>query len=249
MKFFAKSDIGITRQENQDSYGITEAEGEYLLAVVCDGMGGVVGGKTAAKLAVKTYLERFSFFYSERRDATDSLTSFDIRRIFSNSVYSANKAVCEKSESEEALRGMGTTLTSAMIYKNSLYTANVGDSRIYLIRGEEITQITKDNSYVQELLDKGLIDEQEARCHPRRNLITKALGVASEVEPDFSSLTLEEGDVILLCSDGLTNALSDEEIASVINEKDSLEEKGKRIIDKANQKDGEDNVTVVLIKI
>ena len=249
MNFFAKSDIGTKREENQDSYGISEKSGEYLLSVVCDGMGGMAGGKTAAKLAVKTYLERFSFFYSERREVTEDIKPFDIKRIFSNAVYAANKAICDEAERDERLFGMGATLTSAFIYKSRLYTSNVGDSRIYLIRGNEISQLTKDNSYVQELLDQGIIDEEGARTHPRRNLITKALGASSEIEPEYTANDLEDGDFILLCTDGLTNALSDEKIKEIIEKPTTLEEKTCELIAIANELSGDDNVTALLIKI
>ena len=248
MIFFAKSDKGRVREENQDSYGISEIQGEYLLAVVCDGMGGMAGGKLAAKTAVKTYLERFGFFYSERKAESDVIKSFDIKRIFSNAVYAANTAVCEKS-AEESLSGMGTTLTSAMIYGSTLYTANVGDSRTYLIHKDEITQLTRDDSYVQELLDKGVIDEDEARIHPRRNLITKALGASPEIEPEYNRALLEPGDIVLLCSDGLTNALTDKEILDIVGTGGDCEEKLTRLIDVANESNGDDNVTAVLIKI
>jgi protein phosphatase len=248
MKFFAKCDIGVKREENQDSYGISEIQGEYLLAVVCDGMGGMAGGKIAAKTAVKTYLERFGFFYSERKAQSDVVKAFDIKRIFSNAVYAANTAVCEKS-AEEGLSGMGTTLTSAMIYGSTLYTANVGDSRTYLIHKGEISQLTRDDSYVQELLDKGVIDEYEARIHPRRNLITKALGATPEIEPEYNRMLLEAGDIVLLCSDGLTNALSDKEILDILGTDGDYEEKLGRLIDAANEGNGDDNVTAVLIII
>lgn len=248
MKFFAKSDIGTKREENQDSYGISEIQGEYLLAAVCDGMGGMAGGKIAAKTAVKTYLERFGFFYSERKAQSDVIKAFDIKRIFSNAVYAANQAVCDRS-TEEGLSGMGTTLTSAMIYGSTLYTANVGDSRTYLIHKDEITQLTRDDSYVQELLDKGIIDENEARTHPRKNLITKALGACVELEPEYNCALLEQGDVVLLCSDGLTNALTDREILEIVAGEGSFEEKLSRLIDAANSGNADDNVTAVLIKI
>ena len=247
MDFFAKSDIGIKREENQDSYGISEIQGEYLLAAVCDGMGGMAGGKIAAKTAVKTYLERFGFFYSERKAQSDVIKAFDIKRIFSNAVYAANTAVCERS-AEEGLEGMGTTLTSAMIYGSTLYTANVGDSRTYLIHKDEIRQLTRDDSYVQELLDKGVIDEHEARIHPRRNLITKALGACPEVEPEYNCVLLESGDVVLLCTDGLTNALTDKEMLDIIAGDGDFEEKLNSLIDRANEGNGDDNVTAVLIK-
>jgi protein phosphatase len=249
MDFFAKSDIGIKREENQDSYGFTEKTGEYLLSVVCDGMGGMAGGKTAAKLAVKTFLSRFGFFYSERIEASGEVKAFDIKRIFSNAVYSANKAICDEAEKDESLFGMGSTLTSAFIYGNRLYTSNVGDSRIYLIRGDEISQLTKDNSFVQELLDQGIIDEEDARNHPRRNLITKALGASREIEPEYTATDLEEGDLILLCTDGLTNAVTDGEIKEIANKTGTLEEKVNALITYANERGGDDNVTAVLIKI
>ena len=136
MVFFAKSDRGRVREENQDSYGISESQGKYLLAVVCDGMGGVAGGKIAAKTAASTYLEKFEFFFSDRFDGEDDqiVTPFEIKRIFSNAVYAANKVVYEKGQSDEELRGMGTTLTSALIIGQALYTANVGDSRVYVVR-------------------------------------------------------------------------------------------------------------------
>ena len=250
MIFFAKSDRGRVREENQDSYGISEAQGKYLLAVVCDGMGGAAGGKMAAKLASSTYLDKFAFFYSDRFDDGEEqiVTPFEIKRIFSNAVYASNKVVYEKAMEDSELRGMGTTLTSALIIGQALYTANVGDSRVYIIRDGQAQRITKDNSYVQQLVDLGKISEEEARTYPGKNLITKAIGVREEIEPDFTCTSLEAGDVILLCSDGLTNSATDEEIAEILSSEGDGEQKINYLIQYANIKGGEDNVTAVVIE-
>lgn len=250
MIFFAKSDKGKVREENQDSYGISESQDEYLLAVVCDGMGGVQGGKIAAKLAVATYLDRFGFFYSDRfeGDAEAMVTPFELKRIFSNAVYAANRAVYEKGQTDEELRGMGTTLTSALIIGQALYTSNVGDSRVYLIRDGVAERITKDNSYVQQLVDMGRITDEEARVYPGRNLITKALGVGEEVEPDFTCTALLSGDRILLCSDGLSNSVNDGEIAAIVCGEGDGEQKINYLVQYANIQGGDDNITAVLIE-
>ena len=250
MIFFAKSDRGTVREENQDSYGISEIQGQYLLAVVCDGMGGVQGGKTASRLASATYLEKFGFFYSDRFDENDNalVTPFEIKRVFSNAVYAANLAVYEKGQEDESLRGMGTTLTSALIVDTYLYTANVGDSRVYLVRDGVSQRITKDNSYVQKLIDEGKITEEEAKTYPGRNLITKALGVCAEVEPDFTCTELFEGDRILLCSDGLSNSVTEQEIASILCSEGDGETKINYLIQYANIQGGDDNVTALIIE-
>lgn len=250
MIFFAKSDRGRVREENQDSYGISELQGQYLLAVVCDGMGGVAGGKIAAKTAASTYLEKFEFFYSDRFEENENplVTPFEIKRIFSNAVYAANRAVYDKGQSDEELRGMGTTLTSALIIGQVLYTANVGDSRVYLVRDGQAQRITKDNSYVQQLVDLGKISEEEARSYPGKNLITKALGVGEELEPDFTCTALEAGDRILLCSDGLSNSVTDDEIASILCGDGEGEQKINYLIQYANIQGGDDNVTAVIIE-
>ena len=250
MIFFAKSDKGRVREENQDSYGISESQGQYLLAVVCDGMGGVQGGKTAAKLAVATYLDRFGFFYSDRFDDAETplITPFEIKRIFGNAVYAANLAVYEKAQSDESLHGMGTTLTSALIIGSVLYTSNVGDSRVYLIRDRQAKRITKDNSYVQQLVDLGKISEEEAKVHPHHNLITKALGIGAELDGDFTCTALEAGDKILLCSDGLSNSVTDEEIADILCMDEDGEHRINYLIQYANIQGGEDNITAVVIE-
>ena len=250
MKFFAKSDKGKVREENQDSYGISETQDEYFLAVVCDGMGGLRGGKTAAKLAVATYLEKFGFFYSDRFEDNENaiVTPFELKRIFSNAVYAANRAVYERGKTEEELRGMCTTLTSALIIGQVLYTSNVGDSRVYIIRNGVAERVTKDNSYVQQLIDAGKITEEEAKNYPGKNLITKALGVGEEVEPDFACTTLEAGDRILLCSDGLTNSVEDYEIAAIVCGEGDGEQKINYLVQYANIQGGDDNITALLIE-
>ncbi len=253
MIYFGKTDIGKKRKGNQDNFGTYKIAENAVLCVVCDGMGGACGGEEASRLA----LEAFSADLEDtcRAHISDGVLDageLDIKLILENAVVAANKKVYETAEGDQSLRGMGTTLVAFFSVDNRYYSVNVGDSRMYMICGKEIKQITHDHSYVQYLVDIGKLTPKEAKESTNRNIITRAIGTAEDIEADVCNIELPENteDIyILLCSDGLTNMVSDEKIAAIAKEELTVEEKVAKLIAQANKNGGSDNITVVLIKM
>ncbi len=237
---FSVTDVGRTRQCNQDFiYSTTESIGSLdNLFLLADGMGGHRAGDFAARCAIEKVYQKIA--------KTEEL---DVKSNFEEAIQIANRELFFISSTEAQYRGMGTTLVCATIADGKAVIANVGDSRLYKIRGEEIEQITVDHSFVEELIAKGGIQREEARNHPKRNFITRAVGVASRVEIDFFTTTVEEGDQILLCSDGLTNMLTDQEIAEVMKENSNIEVACQDLMDQANAKGGLDNISIILVQV
>lgn len=237
---FAKSDIGKAREINQDYYSIPSPEDHLQIFILADGMGGYNGGEIASKLATesaKNYIETNFNQIEHTRD--------EILKLIRNAIEYANMVVFEKSKVQEELQGMGTTLDICFIYNNKIYIGHVGDSRIYRIRGEIIRKLTKDHSYVQQLVEDGKITREEANHHPKKNMLTKALGCTAYVEPDIRARNLEKGDILLMCSDGLTNMVDDEVIYGMVRE--NPETASNILVDLANAAGGYDNITVVTI--
>lgn len=240
MKVFAKSDVGKARQNNEDFYYIAGSEDFLKLYILADGMGGYNGGEIASRLAttaVKSYIEsNFNKIQHEKED---------ILALIKNAIEYANMIVYEKSKENEELENMGTTLEVCLIYNNKAFIGHIGDSRIYRIRKNIIRKLTQDHSYVQELVNDGTITKEEAINHPKRNMLMKALGCIPFVEPDVTVKGFLKDDVIVICSDGLTNMLSEQEIyntviQNTINTSDIL-------INKANELGGYDNITAITI--
>ena len=246
MKYSGKSDVGKKRSENQDSFGFYTPDDRSLLAVVCDGMGGAAGGCVASRLALDAFSREFTRLYLERR-ATGNVTAFDVKRIFAGAVSCADSAVLHASEEDARLRGMGTTLCAVFFTDGKMYTANVGDSRAYLLRGSDMIQITHDHSYVQMLLDDGEITPEEARAHPSRNIITRAVGTGHDATADVTADVSEVGDVILLCSDGLSGPLGGAGIKKILTRPLSESDMVVALIDAANECGGDDNITALII--
>ena len=202
---------------------------------------GYKGGEIASKLAtesVKKYIE--SNFNSINKEKEEIL------KLISSAVEYANMVVYEKSKETQELEGMGTTLEVCLIYNNKAYIGHVGDSRVYRIRKEVIRKLTKDHSYVQQLVEDKKITREEAKNHPKKNMITKALGCTPYVEPDLRARNFEKDDIFILCSDGLSNMLDDRKIYEII--KEDLKNAAERLINEANQAGGYDNITVIIIK-
>ncbi|MFP5308883.1 MAG: Stp1/IreP family PP2C-type Ser/Thr phosphatase [Actinomycetes bacterium] len=226
---------GRVRRNNQDSYLV----GDSVFAVA-DGMGGHLAGEIASATALGPVTELDGRVYADQGDALGALVS---------AVSAANRAVVEKAAGDENYRGMGTTLTATMLEGARLHLAHVGDSRAYLLRGGELSQLTRDHTLVQHLIDEGQITVEQAAVHPQRSIVTRAVGVSRDVEVDAMSLDLEPGDVVLLCSDGLSGVVADGEIARVIHEHGrDLHGAVDTLITMANQAGGPDNVTVVLLR-
>ncbi|MBR6512565.1 MAG: Stp1/IreP family PP2C-type Ser/Thr phosphatase [Clostridia bacterium] len=238
MRIAAKTDIGLTRQSNQDSYAAGEFENGVAWAVVCDGMGGNAGGNVASSTAVKTISERITSAYRE------TMTSSSIKNLLVTAVTNANFEIFDMAAANPELAGMGTTVVAVLMTKKVIYIAHAGDSRAYLVSGGEIRQITKDHSVVQELLDLGEITPDEAVDHPRKNLITRALGVEEILKVDFTVEDYKADDILLICTDGLTNELTPDDILKVLSEK-PFEEIADTLVNQANENGGNDNITVV----
>lgn len=241
MKVFAGTDIGKAREMNQDYYYLSKNSDEIKLCILADGMGGYTGGEVASNMAVTSAKSYIYNNYSSIKLETDSIIN-----LLKDATQYANMVVYEKTRQIEELEEMGTTLEIALIIDDKMYISHIGDSRIYKINGDTIKQITKDHSYVEKLIKDGTITKEEAKLHPQKNILTKALGCTAYVEPDLLVEKIEENDIILICSDGLTNMLSDEEIMKVI--KENLEKPNKELILEANKAGGIDNITVIVIE-
>ena len=237
---FAKTDIGKAREKNQDYYYVSEENDEPKIYILADGMGGYKGGEVASKLAtdsVKKYIQ--SNFDSIIKDKESIL------KLIASAVEYANMVVYEKSKETQELEGMGTTLEVCLIYNNKAYIGHVGDSRVYRIRNEVIRKLTKDHSYVQQLIEDKKITREEAKTHPKKNMITRALGCTPYVEPDLRARNFEKGDIFILCSDGLTNMVDEKQIYEIM--KEDIQMAAERLVDEANQAGGYDNITVIII--
>ncbi len=226
------SDKGLVRPENQDALIIEKLEDNSAAIIVCDGMGGARGGAVASQLATELILKHLK---KENND--------DIEKKLINAINEANSAVYEKSLEEEELSGMGTTVVAVILQNGDATIAHVGDSRAYLVGKDKIVQLTVDHSYVQEMVDTGKISKEEARIHPKKNIITRALGVTPKVEAEINKVKLQEGQILLACTDGLINHISDEEIYNIINKS---KEPVSELIALANSRGGSDNITIAI---
>ena len=241
MKVCGKTDVGLRRHENQDSFAVEQGE-KLLIAVVCDGMGGAEGGQIASSLAVETFMKEI------RALLRADMTAGQLRELASFCVAKANTAVYQRALQDPAYQGMGTTLVSAVAGERDAVICNIGDSRAYLIHNGEMTRITHDHSVVQTLVENGDITAEEARTHPNRNLITRALGPDETTLCDAFDVSFARGDKILLCTDGLVVTATDEEICRIVCADKSAEEKLDDLIALAKAQGAPDNVTAVLIE-
>lgn len=241
MQLFGVTDRGCVRTENQDSYRFTQAEDlSWAVAVLCDGMGGVHGGRMASELAADCFLETAVRALQQEEDA-------ELAELIREAAYAANTCVYERSLAEPACAGMGTTLVAVIFRNGEAAVANVGDSRCYWIRDSRIRQVTRDHSLVRNLVDRGMITESEARNHPRKNIITRAVGLDKSVKCDVFLPQLEETDRFLLCSDGLSNLLRSSEILSGVVDSETPEDAVEILLDQALERGAPDNVTIVLM--
>lgn len=238
MKWSQITDVGRVRQHNEDSIGVFPEIGLFLVA---DGMGGHSAGEVASAMAVKIIGQHLSAFRGLKKAG-------HITDILSEGLIKANGAIYKASRDNPELRGMGTTLTAAMVLGQEAFFCHVGDSRAYQIRAGSIRQLTLDHSLVQELVRVGGITQVEARQHPQRNVLTRALGTAPGVEVDSFSLPIKKGDLLLLCSDGLTGPLEDSDILKIILESASLDGAAKDLLGEALNRGGLDNISVLLVE-
>ena len=238
---YATSDVGRAREINEDYFFISFPDDPVQLYIVADGMGGYNGGEIASRLAVdyaKNYI--LSNYEKVNKDKQSLL------ELVKNSTQYANMGVYERAQSKKELNKMGTTLDVCLIHQNRVYISHIGDSRIYRLRKDFFRRLTKDHSYVQQLVDEGKISKQESINHPDKNMLMKALGVSSFVEPDAMVKGFLKGDIILMCSDGLTNMVSEKDIVQLIKENPT--DATKMLAQTANDNGGKDNITAVLIR-
>lgn len=239
LKTFSITDIGKKRKLNQDYVYTSEMPIGNLpnVFIVADGMGGHNAGDYASKYTVETIVKEI-----ERSFEKNPV------RILEKAIEEANSHIREKAREDETLSGMGTTVVAATCLGKYLKVANVGDSRLYIVNKDEIKQITRDHSLVEEMVRMGGIDRETARNHPDKNIITRAVGVKESVEVDFFDVELKQEDIVLMCSDGLTNMLEDEEIRMILNGQRDIVEKAQELVRAANNNGGKDNISVILIE-
>ncbi len=241
MRISVKTDVGLTRSVNQDAFSYGEFSETAAWAVVCDGMGGASAGDVASSVASSLIAEKL------KKSFSPDMNSASVINLIKSVVETANSKLYSMASENPDLQGMGTTVVVAIISGSKIYIANAGDSRAYYYCKENgLTQITKDHSVVQAMVELGEITPDEARNHPRKNIITRALGVEDTIELDFYENEMDADGVLLICSDGLTNYVVDEEIEKLIvnTEFDKLAEV---LVDSANEKGGGDNITVVTV--
>ena len=239
MRVYSATDVGQKRKMNQDYVFVSKDPVGNLpnLFVVADGMGGHNAGDFASSHAVQILVDEI------RKDA-----DFNPIKVLRHAIETANMEILERAQQDEALKGMGTTIVVATIVGHYAYVANVGDSRLYLIQGQ-IRQVTRDHSLVQEMVRMGELKPEEARNHPDKNIITRALGAERTVDIDFFDLKMEPDSTILMCSDGLSNMVEDSKIEEIILDKtEELPRKGEELLEEANRNGGKDNIAVILVE-
>lgn len=243
MKVWGLTDTGLVRKENQDAYAMdNNTISGHTVCVVCDGMGGTAGGQMASRIAVETYMSEL------KKILKPDMTPEQLREASSYATALANKAIREEAEKIEECRNMGTTLVSAISCRDGVVISNVGDSRAYHISGDGIVQVTKDHSLVENMVDRGDITEEEARRHPNKNLITRALGPDANAVCDGYITPLHQGDYILLCSDGLVDTVTDQEMLFEVIHEDDPETCLQRMLTISKSRGAADNVTAVLMQ-
>ena len=239
MKTFSMTDVGRRREMNQDYMFTSETAVGKLpnLFVVADGMGGHKAGEYASKFTVETMVE-----FIKNSESEEPVTA--IRQ----ALKEANHLLLKEAQADDSKAGMGTTVVAATLLDKTLYAANVGDSRLYVLNRDAITQITRDHSLIEEMIRLGEMDKAEAKDHPDKNIITRAVGVAAELAIDFFEIEINSGDMVLLCTDGLTNMVEDEDIRRIVLSQRDIVERTEKLIETANQNGGRDNITVVLLE-
>ena len=249
VEFSALTDTGIKRTNNEDSFLVMESKNLYAVA---DGMGGHSSGEIASKIAVETISD---FFRNSEisEDSTwpyayDDNISFEGNKL-KTAVAVANEKIQEYASEHPESRGMGTTVVAVLVLDSRLILCHVGDSRCYLLRDGKLSLVTSDHSWVNEQVKLGFLTEEEAQKHPFRNVITKALGTKCEATAEINETEGRSGDLLLLCTDGLNSMIPDSEIAKIVSKDTGLDEKARSLIDAANNAGGEDNITLVLLKI
>src|SRR5512139_2705528 len=235
---------GQLRPLNEDAIG---ARPDLGLFVLCDGLGGYNAGEIAATMAVSSLLSTLADDY---RQAQSGETPFDPRKVLAERMIEMNDVIARAAADSAAFEGMATTIVIAWILGDRLWVAHAGDSRLYRFRAGVLEALTRDHSFSQELLDAGMVTEEEARLLPAKNLVTRALGAAADIEPEIRDVDVEIGDLLMLCSDGLTEMVGTYEIAGLLSiGEDDVHESARRLVDLANEAGGRDNISVIVIEV
>lgn len=243
MQISGKTDIGQRRAENQDAFATGTLPSGGVWAIVCDGMGGHAGGSTASKIATECIAERIENGYSEKMPLQS------VKNMIESAIMFANAKIYNTAEKNPELSGMGTTVVVALCFRDIAVVAWAGDSRCYISQNKNITQLTKDHSLVQELVDSGSISEEEAESHPMKNVITRALGLHDDIQVDFTEVSFGKSETdkkLLLCTDGLSNLVREEIIAECLSA-ENTQEITELLVCLANENGGRDNITAVVI--
>lgn len=241
MKIYSKTDTGMVREINEDAIYISKDE-DVNLYIIADGMGGYKGGEVASQKSVE-YAKKYIINNYEITFNTDE----DILKLINGAVEYANMLILEEKKDGEEYSKMGSTIGIALVIKDRLYIAHAGDSRIYRLRNTNLRRLTKDHSYVQKLVDDGTIKEEDKDNHPDKNMITKAIGMSTIVQPDLSVQKLISKDKLILCTDGLTNYIKDDELKNILLDED-IEDPAKYLVDLANERGGADNISVIIVE-
>ncbi len=241
MNIVGATDKGRVRSINEDGYDFGVFEDGTAWAIVCDGMGGVRGGHIASELVLDMVSDKIKRCYNKLMPA------YSFENIFLSTITTANVIVHDRSFIDEDLKGMGTTIAAVIVKDGIACIAHVGDSRVYKVSSDKIEQLTKDHSLAQEMLDRGQLTPEEFENYPKKNIITRALGVEENIEIDFDFTELEGGEALLLCSDGLSNLVSSEKLLEIY-QNNNTDELCEKYIKQANENGGHDNITVVVMK-
>lgn len=244
LRFEVVTDIGKKRTVNEDSAAVFSIQDGPTLAVVADGMGGHRGGDYASSTAVKILGEEFL-----KVEDSASMDEEDWKDWLLETILHVNRTLYDIAENDTEYKGMGTTLDAVLIYGNNGLVTHVGDSRVYMIKRNEIIQITKDHSFVNILLDSGEITEEEAATHPQRNWIMRAIGSEKSIMPDFYQIQMDAQSYLLICTDGLSNKVDNERIRDIVTSDGNLHDKAVKLVELANELGGEDNISVILASL
>ena len=243
MHYWAITDPGCVRSQNQDTYQVEELGRDAVLCVVCDGMGGAKSGNVASSLAAEVFVDEI------RRTWVDDMTQAEIDQMLQAAVKLANFTVFDQGQQFEEFSGMGTTLTAVLIKGKNATVVNVGDSRVYAVDAGGISQLTRDHSLVQMMVERGELSQEMAKSYPGKNFITRAIGTEPIVDCDISHLELSKGEFLVLCSDGLSNVLDDQEILFEVIHGVNKQDCCQRLLDIAKGRGAPDNVTSVLVGV
>lgn len=239
MRVYGTTDVGMVRSNNQDAYKNTVLDDGTVLSIICDGMGGAKAGNIASNMATEIITDYVVKSYNAQ------MSAMSIENLLKNAILSANLEIFKAACKDEAYKGMGTTVVAALVKDNTAFVSHVGDSRAYVIESDGMRQITRDHSVIQDLIESGHITPDEAKNHPEKNVITRAVGTRENVIVDFLEENIGDG-VLLLCTDGITNTLAEETIETLVRENE-YELVPQKIIEEANANFSNDNVTVTLV--